>query len=64
MNEEIEQQMESAKWYEGKADELLKQYRGAKTAFEQSRLLPKMDAMMGKMQFQARELKKYLPNET
>ncbi len=61
--EEIIQQLSASKWYEDEASKLLNEYRTCQTMRNQAQLIPKLESMLGKIRFQTRELKKYLPNE-
>ena len=66
MNElnEIDQQLVCSDWYIKEANKLLAQYSNAKTEHAKNRILPKLEAMLGKLNFQGREIRKYMPDET
>lgn len=55
--------MSSSEWYAEEAQKLLVKYRNCSTMYEKGKLIPMLDEMIGKIQFQLRELKKYLPDE-
>ncbi len=63
LRQEIEQQLASSAYYEKEAAKVLTEYRSCPTMYGQARMLPRLDAMLGKMRFQQRELEKYMTND-
>lgn len=65
MNEKeiIESQINSSLWYCQESDKLIKQYKECKTEHARNKMIPKIITVVGKMEFQKREIMKYIPKD-
>lgn len=63
MNEEeqILTLLSSSNFYNDEADKLLAEFRACKTEFARAKLIPKLEAIRGKLTFQLKETEKHLP---
>jgi len=58
--DEIELQVESARWLLDEINELLTEYKQCKTGYRRRKLLLKIENLRGRLKFESREMKKLI----